>query len=220
MIILSTDAAFLLGDAVATVMVGAGIVLETEKPYTRRKLVAVGLVIVGVIAETLCSVGLFVHDEGVSRYQRAKIIALEERITPRTLEQWQFSIIRGLRGKVRAISFMSSPDSESAMFSAQLQEAFSEAGIPINPVPSPVGEIWAGTRVCLPSGETEKVSAVWNALVAIGLHPAHWSFEDVPVRVPMDIPLVIVGERPPFWPNGKPTGFRFRAHPSLQPKRP
>jgi hypothetical protein len=43
-------------------------------------LIAVGLVIVGVIAETLCSVGLFVNDEGITAAQRGTIASQQRQI--------------------------------------------------------------------------------------------------------------------------------------------
>jgi hypothetical protein len=82
---------YLLGGAtLSTIMVGAGILWENG-PLEVHK-IAHRLVFWGIFAETLCSIALFVFDEGISSAQQSKIIALkceslelEKIIAPRVL---------------------------------------------------------------------------------------------------------------------------------------
>jgi len=73
------------GDVAATVAVGVGIIWESPQQSQRRHEIAHKFVIWGIVAETLCSVCLFAFDESISHAQEAKIIALEEQITPRRI---------------------------------------------------------------------------------------------------------------------------------------
>jgi len=61
----------LAGDVLATIAVGAGILWEHGPPTVKK--VANGLIIWGVVTETLCSIALFTFDEGVSRAQDARL---------------------------------------------------------------------------------------------------------------------------------------------------
>jgi len=63
----------LLGDVLATVAVGWGIIFEHGPTETRK--VADRLVIWGIVAETLFSVSLFTFDEGISSAQKSRIEA-------------------------------------------------------------------------------------------------------------------------------------------------
>jgi hypothetical protein len=65
----------LLGGAVlGGILVGVGILKESEKWS-----VAAMLVLVGVIVEPIFTIGLFLYDENVSRYQQSQIIAATDR---------------------------------------------------------------------------------------------------------------------------------------------
>lgn len=127
----------LLGDVLATLLVGIGIVLETpEKPTIRQK-VAMAMVVVGVVAETVCSVWLFTHDASIIegqntrlvalsqetssqqkeigtqqdtiKSQNDKIIALEERLAARTLTGPDAKMIRSAVGKYAGEKFQAIP---------------------------------------------------------------------------------------------------------------
>lgn len=74
----------LTGDVVATIAIGFGIIWEHGPPDVRR--VANKFVIGGIIAETLCSVLLFAYDANVIGAQNDKIIGLDRKIAPRSLE--------------------------------------------------------------------------------------------------------------------------------------
>jgi len=65
-----------VGEVVATIAVGVGIVLETPENPTPRQKFAIGLVVLGVFAETVCSVWLFTHDAGIIQSQQKEILAL------------------------------------------------------------------------------------------------------------------------------------------------
>lgn len=76
---------YLLGFAVfSTAVVAAGIIWENGPPEVAE--IATRLVIWGVAAEAICTVALFVFDEGISSSQQSKIIALETRLAPRKIE--------------------------------------------------------------------------------------------------------------------------------------
>jgi hypothetical protein len=67
----------------ASFSVGAGIIFESPKYSTSINQAATCLVICGVIIEAVCTIALFVFDEGISSSQQSKIIALETRLAPR-----------------------------------------------------------------------------------------------------------------------------------------
>jgi hypothetical protein len=75
---------YLLGFAVfSTAVVAAGIIWETGPLEVGE--VATKLVIWGVAAEAICTVALFVFDEGISSSQQSKILALETRLAARII---------------------------------------------------------------------------------------------------------------------------------------
>jgi hypothetical protein len=82
----------LLGGAiVGGVLVGVGILMESEK----WSLAAI-LVLTGIVIEPIFTIGLFIYDESLSRAQQstiesqnAQIIALETRLAPRVISQEQ-----------------------------------------------------------------------------------------------------------------------------------
>jgi hypothetical protein len=210
----------LAGAIAAEFAVAAGIVLESPKEKGWREWLGLVLVFGGVVVSAVFTISLFMFDEGISRGQKDKIITLETRLAPRVLTKEQVDAILTLRGNVRAVSVLSSPDIEPTMFSAQLQEILFEAGVAPNPIPAPPGTRWVGMWICLPNNETTKENPLWKVFFAIGLNPTSCSLDDptlsIPRGVPRDIPLVIVGERLPFFPNGKPPSYRFRAYPGLK----
>ena len=145
---ISTDAAYLTGDIVATVAVGIGIVLETERPYTRRKLIAVGLVIIGVIAETLCSFGLFTHDEHIGQKQRSRIAALvadnnDLRVkagTRRVLDARCFAAKLAGKPKLSADVAYTRDDTEAYSFAGQILRELRDNGWKVSAYARPLSE--------------------------------------------------------------------------------
>jgi hypothetical protein len=209
------------GDVIATIIVGWGIIWESPSFPPNRHRIAMWLVIGGVAAETICSISLFAFDESISQVQQAKIIALEERIAPRVVTDAERAAIDSLRGKVSAVAILSSPGLEPAFFSSQMQEAFVEAGMNVDPVPTPVGDdMWMGLQVCWPDDKKAEGVALLQAFKSVEPDSAgQCNFNKTPQDVPTDEPLLIIGERGMFFPNGVPKSLRFRAYPGLAKKR-
>jgi hypothetical protein len=86
------------GSVLAGIAVGAGILLESNEYSTSVHRLANWLVIVGVVIESVCTVCLFVFDEGISGAQQSKIIALETKHLDRSkiLEPWSKNLSRSL----------------------------------------------------------------------------------------------------------------------------
>jgi hypothetical protein len=132
----------LLGDALATIAIGFGIVWEHGPEDVRR--VADRLVLWGIVAETLCSLALFTVDEGISSVQQSKIATLEARLAPRLLKQSeQQDLTAKLSGTEKQIgTVMASPSMpESEWFARILTAPLKEAGwdmavIPGSPLPT------------------------------------------------------------------------------------
>jgi hypothetical protein len=70
--------------------VGAGIIFESPKYSAATHRLATWLVIGGVVAESLCTVCLFVFDEGISDVQQAEIISLRKAAAPRNIRGDEF----------------------------------------------------------------------------------------------------------------------------------
>jgi hypothetical protein len=124
-----------------------------------------------------------------------------------------------LRGALRAVSIITSPDVEPALFSAQLQAALDDASVAVTPYPAPNGMRWVGTQICSPTDNNPADDPLWKALSAIGLDPAHCSLDTLSLPVPKNVPLIIVGDRKLFFPGGPPKSLRFRAYPGADPTR-
>jgi hypothetical protein len=194
----------------STIGVIIGVYFEGERFSEHTKLLGWRLLLWSLAAETLFGVLIFAADGRISRIQRDEIIALETRITPRVLTSEQYNVIQTLRGKVTAVSVMASPDVEPAMFSAQLQAALVDAGVAVTPMPARPENRFVGTQLCL-SDEDPKSNPLWKVLSDVGMGPGGCS-----VKAPKDIPLIVVGERPPFFPSGTPKSFRMRSYPGFQ----
>jgi hypothetical protein len=154
------------------VIVGIGIILEVTLPMTLRQIIATGMVVGGILVGIMLTLGLFVFDEGISSAQQSKIIALETQIAPRILTKEQHDELQSLRGKVLALSFISSPDVEPAFFSAQLQAAINDVGVEITPYFTPPGMNFVGTQICLPkreNGDSLTDTLLFNTFTKIGL---------------------------------------------------
>jgi hypothetical protein len=85
----------LAGDILATIAVGLGIIWEHGSADIRR--IANRFVIGGIAAETICTALLFAWDANVIGVQNDKIIALEEQLASRTLNNdQQEELVSGL----------------------------------------------------------------------------------------------------------------------------
>ena len=73
--------------------VGMGILLESPKNSAAVHRIATWLVLGGIAVESLCTVLLFVFDEGISSSQKSKIILLETQIRGREISREQTILI-------------------------------------------------------------------------------------------------------------------------------
>jgi hypothetical protein len=78
--------AILLSSSVlASIAVGAGILFERPEYSSSVHKIAFWLIVVGIAVEAVCTIFLFVFDEGISSAQQSKIISLENRLAGRSL---------------------------------------------------------------------------------------------------------------------------------------
>jgi len=134
------------GDVLATWMVGAGILWESQS-LSVNHVIARRFVFIGVVLEPLCSVALFAFDDNISDAQQSKIIALDSRanVMLAQLEPRDFNnkeefekFVAAIRGKfARKITIYTLPDPEASMFGFEIVYAFQEAGIPHDWIPLP-----------------------------------------------------------------------------------
>ncbi len=115
----------------ASFAVAAGIIFESPKYSESIHRAATRLVIGGVAVEAVCTIFLFVFDEGISNAQQSKIIALETQIAPRSLTKEQYDAIQTLKGRVPAINLAVEVDSECVSFAGLLASALMNAGIKV-----------------------------------------------------------------------------------------
>jgi hypothetical protein len=151
----------LFGEVVATVLVGVGIVLETPENPSLRQKIAIALVIVGIIAETVCSVWLFDHDGSIIQEQQGKIVALEgrlqkegaartamlEQLMPRSITRAQAQVLKeAVKGKTGTIYVFIHCGDEAQEFGAELETALGVAGyVAKTAIANPLG---SGLSVC------------------------------------------------------------------------
>jgi hypothetical protein len=186
---------------VGSVAVGVGILLERPKYSAAVHRIATGLVISGVVVEAICTIALFVFDEGISQAQQSKIIALEAQLTgflePRKLTQGQKTRIIQAIKPFPPVSFvaMFAPGEESWEFVLDISRTLRDAGWDWEPYPSgqgipvwrsidpnapPEGEIMADHIVLVASPE---LRAVAQALAGALIDPGVIGMETVTVQV-------------------------------------
>ncbi len=102
----------LSSSVVASLAVGAGIIFERPKYSPSVHRVAFWLVVGGVVIEAICTIFLFVFDEGISgaqqstiRAQQRKIIALEGQIAPRHIDPDEQEVIAKVLRRFPGIQF-------------------------------------------------------------------------------------------------------------------
>lgn len=83
----------LSGSIICEVAVAIGILLEQHWPKCIKEWIAVFFVIGGVFFGVVCTVLLFVFDEGISHAQNDKVISLENRIAYRKLRAFEFNSV-------------------------------------------------------------------------------------------------------------------------------
>jgi hypothetical protein len=107
------------------------IVFESPKYSESIHRVATRLVIGGVAVEAVCTIFLFVFDEGISNAQQAKIIALESRLAARSLSDKQAAVLaeklRPFSGQeFQVIAYWKNP--ESLSIANRIADALISAG--------------------------------------------------------------------------------------------
>jgi hypothetical protein len=113
----------------ASIAVGAGIIFERPKYSAAVHRAAFWLIVAGVAIEAICTIFLFVFDEGISQSQQDRIEALLDQLTPAQLEYMKFT--NDLSGIAPVpIIIEAEPDSNSQFFAADLSAAFRQAGWP------------------------------------------------------------------------------------------
>jgi hypothetical protein len=78
-------AVLIMGGILAGILVGIGILLDIPEHPAPKQRIAFWVVMIGIIIEPICTLGLFKFDEAISQQQQEKIISLEERLLPRNL---------------------------------------------------------------------------------------------------------------------------------------
>ena len=170
--VLSTLNPFLLQAEIASaVLLGIGIIFESDKYPAKVKERAFWFVMWGVIFETIFSIVLFSSEERISGVQRSKIIWLETCLAARSLFPAQQEHIAG---KLRP--FLGTPfdgaigpkgDPEPMLLMHSIGSALLLAGW--KPIPSP-----GNTETYVdPSLASIGLTSVTN--VIIDVHPDHWA---------------------------------------------
>jgi hypothetical protein len=137
----------------ASIAVGAGIIFEGQKYSAAIHRVAFWLVVVGIVFEAVCTIFLFVFDEGISSAQKLKIATLEARIAPRLLKQSeQNELTAKLVGTEKQVGTVTASPSlpESEWFARVLTAPLKAAGWDMTVVPgSPLPTILQPTGVVI-----------------------------------------------------------------------
>jgi hypothetical protein len=166
--------------AFGTVLVMWGIIKESW--HADRRVAAI--IILGTAIEFGCTLGLLLYDESISRKQeqliradtetiakldsivrdqKDKIIGLETRIAPRVITEGQYRALAQLRGHIKNVAFIASPDAEPAMFAAQLEVPLVDAGVTVHPIPAPSGDRWVGTSICFSNAREARKAPRYGA---------------------------------------------------------
>lgn len=130
----------------ASIAVGAGIIFERPKYSASVHRVAFSLIVGGIVIEAICTIFLFVFDEGISGAQQSKIIALERRLAQRSLDDaTQDKLVRALEKYDQTPWDLSvTPDAELS-FTLQIIDVLKRAKWR--------HLAWAATSVVVPSSE-------------------------------------------------------------------
>jgi len=140
---------------------------------------------------------------------------LESRLQPRSLNQEQWDLIQGLRGKFESVNIGYETDAEPSWFAGHISKAFLSVGISVGLFPRAADVHSFGTLIFDPKGfdgsnprtagplfEIFNKSEPPTALAFVTCLPAD-------IQAPNDVPMIIVGGRfllPPPWlePEPKP----------------
>lgn len=179
----------------ASIAVGAGIIFERPKYSAAVHRIAFWLVVSGIAIEAVCTIFLFVFDEGISQAQQNKIISL----SARSWTKAQFDAIQEIKGKVTDVGVIAEKDClECRLFADHIELALHSAGVRLYGDLSIDLMRGTGIHVTLPVGSDLFNDPLVVALRNAGLYPGasfhnpQWS----PVRT--DIRVIFVGEKFPL----------------------
>ncbi len=204
---------------VGGVFVAAGIICEEWRAGHLWSLTTM-LVVLGIVIEAGATIVLFEFDEGISRAQQDRIIAL----SARPWSKDQFDAIQELKGTaVKDVAVLSESHCiECLLFASHLELAFHEAGMTLyrDFAPDQSWSEWAGTGIVLwiPAGFDLEKNPMRVALRKAGLNPFGLPIERAAAPWPFkaNVWVVQVGERFPivlgfpFQPTGA-VGWKYES---------
>jgi hypothetical protein len=125
----------------SSIAVGGGIIFERPKYPPSVHRVAFWLVVGGIAVEAVCTIFLFVFDEGISGAQQSKIIELEIKLQDATMRATSRRLMPGSAEQKELTSVMSKfvgmpvkimsygDDHEARTFTIELMRALNRAGL-------------------------------------------------------------------------------------------
>jgi hypothetical protein len=174
-----------------------------------------------LIADALIAIGVYVEihfgrkasNESAERVAEAtaraaeadrKRVELEVKLQPRSLNEEQWDLIQGLRGKLTSVGIAFETDAETCWFAGQIKDAFCSAGISVD-IYRRAAEVHSfGILIYEPRGFDGSRPRTTEPLVEIfrksdGQHIAFSLavIANIPsdIQAPDDIPMIIVGGR-------------------------
>jgi hypothetical protein len=129
---------------------------------------------------------------------------LEVKLQPRSLNQEQWDLIQGLRGKLPSVNIASETDAETCWFAGQIRDAFFSAGVSVGMYRRAADVHSFGTLIYEPKGfdgarprTVEPLVDIFRksdgSLIAFSLAIITGIPSDI--QAPDDIPLIVVGGR-------------------------
>lgn len=193
--------------AIAGIAVGVGIVFERPKYSEKIHRLAFWLIVLGIAAESVCTISLFVVDERISGAQKDKIIALDEEISPRKLTAGQIAALESLKGKYHRVNLSTETEWEPWSLAIQVSQALEKAGIRASITERPAGIHWTANFLydeyafSNPFGAPTRGGELGKVLKESGLLENGWVIDRLPDdlvgKLSKDDPVIIVGEKPP-----------------------
>lgn len=123
---------------------------------------------------------------------------LEAQLSDRHLTAFQFEALQSLRGKVSSVIITSVGRTEAAKFAGEIALALKHAGINVEVGAQRIGYVWMNIYIVLPKPVPEYARdplyvAFHNAGLSVGCGPRDLT----PMGdLSLDVPVIMVGERP------------------------
>jgi hypothetical protein len=155
---------------------------------------------------------------------------LEVKLQPRSLNQEQWDLIQGLRGKLASVNIASETDAETCWFAGQIRDAFFSAGIPVGMYRRAADVHSFGILIYEPKGfdgahpkTVEPLVDIFRksdgSLIAFSLAIITGIPSDI--QAPGDIPLIVVGGRfilPPSYMVFPRSAVKVQPHATNEPQ--